>query len=118
MLIPPGALLSWNRPVVEQAIVQHNRLLRRLLYQHGGYESREHNGSFLLAFTNADAAVLWSMAVQVRNLIATNLLAVQLEQYAVRHRPRHPVTTPTDHMGWSQHPSVLTDHVHLFNKLL
>lgn len=56
--------------MVERAIVKHNRLLRRQLLLHKGYESREHNGSFLLAFRSPEAAIKWALSVQVMQALA------------------------------------------------
>lgn len=60
-----SALSSWNTRITEQAVEQFNYLSRKLLYKHSGYESREHNGSFLLSFKSPLHFLAWACDFQV-----------------------------------------------------
>jgi len=63
-----SALSSWNYRLTEQAVQQFNDLSRKLLYKHNGYESREHNGSFLLSFKSPIYFLEWACSFQVSGI--------------------------------------------------
>ena len=53
-----------------KAVATHNSKLRALLLKYNGYECREQDGQFLLAFHSATDAVQWGMDVQETLLCA------------------------------------------------
>jgi hypothetical protein len=57
-------MLSTNREAAELAAQLYSDCVRWLLLAAGGYECQEAEGSFMVAFTAADAALEWCLMVQ------------------------------------------------------
>jgi hypothetical protein len=53
-----------NRSATEAALQLYSDCVRWLLLVAGGYECQEMEGSFMVAFTAADAALEWCLMVQ------------------------------------------------------
>eukprot|EP00775_Hariotina_reticulata_P012225 gene12225-12363_t len=63
-------LWEWNAAVMNQAIEQHNQVLRRLLDEHGGHEVCTNGDSFTFAFHDAADAVAYCIRAQEQLLEA------------------------------------------------
>jgi class 3 adenylate cyclase len=61
-----GSTSQWEQhpTVMAGAIILHNKVIRDLLCQYGGYEVKTHGDSFMVAFQRPDNAVRWCLAVQ------------------------------------------------------
>jgi class 3 adenylate cyclase len=61
-----GSTSQWEHhpTVMAGAIILHNKVIRELLRQYGGYEVKTHGDSFMVAFQRPDNAVRWCLAVQ------------------------------------------------------
>ncbi|MBM3266675.1 MAG: AAA family ATPase [Candidatus Sericytochromatia bacterium] len=67
-----GSTVLWERQptAMHAALGIHNRLLRDLLAEHGGYEVKTEGDAFMVAFAAPDAAVAWCLAAQEALLAA------------------------------------------------
>jgi hypothetical protein len=58
-------MLRRKRETAEQAEQLYSDTVRWLLLAAGGYECQQAEGCFMVAFTTADAALEWSLMVQL-----------------------------------------------------
>jgi len=58
-------MLLQNQAVAEEALAMYSDAVRWLLLVAGGYECQEAEGTFMVAFASADAAIEWSLMVQI-----------------------------------------------------
>ncbi|KAI5294235.1 cysteinyl-tRNA synthetase [Ascosphaera acerosa] len=62
-----GSTSLWesNAPAMETAIQIHNELFRRQLGIMGGYEAKTEGDAFMVSFSTATAALLWTFSCQI-----------------------------------------------------
>lgn len=58
------ALYEWDPELFREGLVLHNKCLRAALVEFNGYEVREKDGEFLVAFHNESNAIQWAIACQ------------------------------------------------------
>jgi len=58
------AMAAVFREAAEQLLQQYSDVVRWTLLVAGGYECQEQEGSYMIAFTSAAAAVEWALLVQ------------------------------------------------------
>lgn len=58
-------MITLNRAVAEQAVQLYSDCVRWLLLVAGGYECQEAEGTFMIAFNSADAAIEWCLMSQL-----------------------------------------------------